>query len=526
VLNSRALTAAATAALTLAAFALWYEPPPAAVEAARPPPVEACAPGELPVMAAVDPSPLVGERTEVASAPSSAVVQRRALPPIRAHVHLRGVLREAHDLGADLDLQLRPLAAPEPANDEDATGQRRPALGQMALDIGSGSFAHELPAEWQLPEDDARDGALGSADEPPGLALHASSDGTLDDDVTELFADPEQVPQLLVLEVRHPNFEPRCYVIAARAGLQRIDAVRLASEPELEIRVDVTLVPRCVVRGQAWARKGGAGAIRIEAWNVQQGHLTGLSAHDSVVGPDDTFELALAPDRRYAIVALADGFVPTTTVVYTIGALDLWIGSLVLDDGEAIDGHVALDEHLFGGKASLFLAPDVYERRDVFGPAGLCWNGAAFIPESVTATTDARGNFELAGLVPGRYRLRLGIDRSHWTEMDPVFDVHAPSSALELRAPLVRVTWEFEYQQRALERHAFRVRGVVHDESEALETDALGRASAWLLEGEPYVLEVPMTSPSTARTSDWTYGKVVPWHRSETFELIAMGWND
>lgn len=449
------------------------------------------------VHAAAADSELERPRTDVPSGPL--VSERIEFDPVRAEVRLRGQLLNAHGLGAELELTLARHIARE--------SQPSPYLE----DFGRERAAPALDFTSQLRELEVSD----------GIELHfaASPDGTIDADVTALFANTLRLPRQLALRVRHENFAEREFVLDLDDGDLPIDAFTLATENEFAIEFRRALEPRCVVRGFAWPRVGPASEVRIEAWTLRHDRPLGLSAYTAVQRPDQPFVLPLELDRGYAIVAIAEGCVPLTQIVATHGALDLWCQPFALDDGVTLQGQVALDLHLFGGDASLFLTPFEDDSRGTHGPSGLRWNGSSFSPELVTASCDSSGNFDVRGLVAGRYALRIGIDRARWTEMDPVYEVWAPAGGLVLTPPLVNLTWRIEHDGAALAGQPFKVLGLAHGNKRAsLSTDRFGYANAWMLSGEPYIVEVPMGS-----RSDWTYGKVVPWNRPDAHELIAMG---
>jgi hypothetical protein len=507
----------AAAAVVAVGVALQVTGPRNEADAAQPLAVEA--------IVADAPPPADGETTppfdpvEVGQRQSVDVV---ALQPIARAVHarvfLRGRLHDSRGLAPDIDLRIRPTFPDDDASTEVIPNDVRAApvpkvraLGQLATGISEGTFSAELERVARLDQND---------DFEETLPFVATVDGSVDRDITQLFSNPRLLPRGLWIEVRHKNFEPRKYFVAPEFNRRVIDSAMLAREGEIVLSFDITLIPRCVVRGQAWSRAGAAASIRIEAWILARGRPAGLHASTAVSSADDIFELPLVPDQRYAIVALCDGLSPLTTVVYTSGALDLWLAPFVLDGGVTISGHVDLGAHLFGSESWLYLTPDGdFDPRDRFGMSGLIWTGSAFQPEVRGTQAAGDGSFALDGLVPGRYRLRVGLDRDWWTEMDPVFVVTAPSSELALRPPLAHVTLQLEQEQLPFVRRELRIRGAGRCSdrvSPTLTTDGLGQSAVWLLPGEPYIVEVPMGR------NDWKYGKVAPWNHSEFVELVSM----
>jgi len=83
------------------------------------------------------------------------------------------------------------------------------------------------------------------------------------------------------------------------------------------------------------------------------------------------------------------------------------------------------------------------------------------------------------------------------------------------------VTLKLELDRGPLIEHELRVHGVGECSARstpAMITDALGRAELWLLPGEQYVVDVPMGERDTR-----SYGKIVPWNRSDVVEVVGMG---
>jgi hypothetical protein len=235
---------------------------------------------------------------------------------------------------------------------------------------------------------------------------------------------------------------------------------------------------------------------------------------------DGTFTLSVRPNASYAVVALADGWLPRTATVYVQDPLGQWIGTLVLDQGVRVQGSISAGRHAFGAAPQLYLSrEDPVLRRDLYGPSGLVWNGSVFLPEMQPVSWRGDGTFDFGGLVPGTYELRFGIDRDWWTVADPVIRVSAPSAALSITPPLARVTLEVTEHGAPARNRAIRLTGMGRNAGRAeIETDRWGRAEYWLFPGEPYVVDVPR--PGGA---DWSYGKVVPWSGGEVLEQIAMG---
>jgi hypothetical protein len=453
--------------------------------------------------------------------PSVAAAELPRLHP-RARVVLRGTLRNSRDRAAEIDLRVRREWSRDIA-----------VLSETALQNWSAALddAESLPPEVRGRVKSTThlgggrtlrgfDNAAGEDSPEQSIHIHAADDGSVDADITTLFEGVLEVPDSIWLEIAHPNFDPAQHAIATAVDGRRITRAMLMHDGEFVLGFDVTLVPRCVVRGSAWASDGQARSIQIEAWELQSDRPTAMRARAVVESSQDVYEFSLTPDRRYAIVAFADELSPATAVVFASGALDLWMSPFVLEAGVAIAGRVDLGEHVFGNDVWLSLAPDYpIDPHLRFGSSGLIWTGVSAQTEARNAHAGDDGAFAFEGLAPGRYRLRIGIERDWWTEMDPVFVVYAPSTDLVLVPQLTRVTLHVEQGRRAFAHRDLRLRGAGRNGkhvSPMLKTDGFGQAAVWLLPGEPYIVDVPMGK------HDWSYGKVTSWYRSENVERISM----
>jgi hypothetical protein len=461
----------------------------------------------LAVLASAPPAP----RVEVAAG-----ALRDPELPVRAHVVVRGELRGARGRGEELELRLFAYDLRELA--EVAALEQDPRLPGA------------VPGSWPRPGGGPERVDLAPAfhqarrlvDEI-GVSALAGREGAFARDVTDLVASARELPDGLLLTVRHENFRPVDLWIPLEERGRALDRERLSEAGEIELRVQVELDAVCLLRGEAWCFDA-EGEVQVEVWSLAGGVPSALvgaaRAGAAANGGERRWAVAVPPGGRYAVVALAEGYLPQTVIVPTWDQLDLWLGSIVLDRGVAIRGALDVARHSFGSSVALFLAREgPVIRRGRHGPHDLVWTGSSFEPEvQATRRTDG-GRFEFTGLVPGAYRLRMGIDREWWTEMDPVIDLRAPAEALWIEAPLARVTLAIEQDGAPVAGRRIVLAGVGRSGGSAeLVTDAAGRAEAWLFPGEPYVVHV-----SRPQGADWSYGKVVPWERRDVVERIVMG---
>jgi hypothetical protein len=489
-------------------------------------PLKLAAPAEAAAEAPIAPPPVASEREVVDNAP-------------RARVMLRGQLKGARGLGAELQV----FATPDFA-DNDSGGSTR---GVIFTDGNDDPWAARAVAPTPFPNNpelapsiasgyaplfgspdsltlDPRDASvhrnLRTLASSPTLALNARADGTVDADLSVFFANPLAIPQQIALRISHANFTTQQITILCRtADGHDIDRAALRRTGELVIPFGGDLMPVYVARGQAALCDGGSEQVHVAAWQLVDGRPRVSAGWTAIAAGSGSFALRLEPDHDYAIVACAPDTAPQTRFVTTVGDLNIDVPTFQLERGVSISGRVDLGRHSFGGAAWLCAAD--YSNPLLLDVAGteLAWNGAAFERRTCSAQAGPDGTFTLSGLARGRYSLRLGTTRT-WAPADATFQAYAPSSDIVLAPPLVHVTLKLELERAPLPEHELRVHGVGECSARAtpvMISDVLGRAELWLLPGEQYVVDVPMSERDTR-----SYGKIVPWNRGEVVEVVSM----
>ena len=473
---------------------------------------------------------------ELAAASEREVVD--AMP--RARVILRGQLSGARGLGAGFQLYAWPVYAESEGSRRDGTVfeySDDPWSSRLAApSLAPTPFPSnpELPRsgpptyspKFQGADSLAPDAREDAARRPRSLvsfislAISARADGTVDADITPLFANHQAIPQQISLRVAHPNFATQDISFPCRTlDGQAFDHAALQRSGELVVPFELTLTPLYTVRGQAALCDGSAEQVHVSAWPLVDGRPRVSSGWTAFAAGSGTFALKLDPDRDYAIVACAEDTAPQTQFVRTEGDLEITLPAFQLERGVSISGRVDLARHSFGGAAWLCAADTASGQMLEVAGTELVWNGVAFERRTCSAQAGPDGSFTLAGLSRGRYSLRLGTTRT-WAPADTTFQAYAPSSDIVLAPPLVHVTLKLELDHGPLAEHELRVHGVGECAARAtpvLKSDALGRAELWLLPGEQYMVEVPMSERDTR-----SYGKIVPWNRGEVVELVSM----
>lgn len=477
----------------------------------------------------------------------------------RARVVLRGELRGTHGLGGEMRVSVGPI---------DVRGDERTLHDLLAMRDG-GAWTQDVldsinlpPPPFPSPSGSRISGAVTTSDAagtiefgaaggeerytihtgdqhvtfttrsgfPVGfphpdktLSIEPAADGTIAVDVTAFFADSQHLPKKLLLSSEHANFvDERIYIDCRTADGQAIDRALLSQPGEVAIAFGADLQPRYIVRGQAALCDGVSEQVTVAAWKLSDDGRPAIPAgHTDIFSTGGRFTFHLERDSDYAITAFAADSAPRTQFFRTDGELNIELPTFLLERGAAIAGRVDLARHSFGASASVtaVAAQDPSQRERVSSP-DLWWNGAEFERRGGSAQAESDGSFRISGLAPGRYKLRLAIARD-WAPADVTFDAYAPSSDLVLAPRLVHVTLQLELDHAALAQHQVRARSVGDSNGRGtpmLTTDDEGRASLWLMPGEQYLVEVPMSERDTR-----TYGKIVPWNGNEVTELVQMG---
>ncbi len=327
-------------------------------------------------------------------------------------------LGEARDARADV----------EPA-DADATGAPGWYLVGSVSGLSPGSDPSEVVLNVFCHDVD------GPAD-PAAAGAH--EDGSFDVDLGDLLSLPGRPSRDLFVSANHP-----LHLVANAIVHVEADALERGREQRVELPIDLTLQPAAGVDGRVRPPAGWAlDAFEVGLFAVGEDGEPALEPLRSTpLEPDGRFEFRKRRPGRHVVVATAEGLAPAVL------ALELRAGEIVdagtlepAAGGATLAGTVVLPPGAprAGCRVrarSLELTAD--EHDELW--RGLQWSdGAARVREQL-ATTDETGAFELTGLTPGEYEVRLvGVD--HTLIAEPTVLATAPAEGLLLGEDLGRIT--------------------------------------------------------------------------------------
>jgi hypothetical protein len=295
--------------------------------------------------------------------------------------------------------------------------------------------------------------------------------------VAERDADP-RVDEL-ELTVDHPLHLLETTRIPLSSGMER-------ESGQTVYEVSVRLVPACVIHGRLTREDGTPVANGlVGALMLEEGFPVEDVAGAVACAADGAFELRLGASGPHALASFEDGMRPTTTHVEALVGTRVDVGTLVLEAGHAITGHVLRMGHPATG-ASISSTPprwrtaapqdaidrgmrvNVYEGRtfatstrsvhllwltptttykSLLGPR----RGGRFELNTQRLDVDEDGAFEIGGLGSLEYLLRLGdmaeanASVGDWgsTRQDGMVYINGGKPALAVRAPEHGVVLDF-----------------------------------------------------------------------------------
>jgi hypothetical protein len=303
----------------------------------------------------------------------------------------------------------------EGITDEDA---REATVTVAGVDAGA-EWPSELRDSWPC------QGLSSEFDLDPFLASVAVRDGDLPIHELEITVD-------------HPLHVVETHRIPLSSGVELVSG-------QIVYEVSVRLVPAFVIHGQL-AREDGTPAASglVGILLLEEGFPIEDIAHGVECAADGAFELRGPASGPHALVSYEEGRRPTTTHVEALVGTRVDVGTLVVDPGHAITGHVLRRGRPMGG-TSVYATPprwmtaaapeaiasgmhgSVYEGRSVTTPARsvrLLWltptttftnmttrgsrRGGRFELTRQWEGVDENGAFAFGALGSGEYLLRMG----------------------------------------------------------------------------------------------------------------------
>lgn len=275
------------------------------------------------------------------------------------------------------------------------------------------------------------------------IDARTGEDGTYEVGVGALFDVEDELPLILIVQAEHPRFMPGSVRIPI-TGRDRTGAGRVYTG-------DVELRSAAVLRGQLLHEDGSPvtnGWVRIlrlidgtvrQPEGVQESTPTDSEGRFRLAHSEDDAEMVL--------FANAPGLLPATRTVQLHTDRTTELDPIVLGRGHAISGwlrvrgeplagmQVRCQRHWKDGSRSVIVG-----RRS----AAVLWKDGVVTPQEKITTTDENGRFELTGLTPHEWHVRLhhgGSISVHWDlirdGLKPKFTAPAKDVVIDLDGVLV-----------------------------------------------------------------------------------------
>ncbi|MEO6708895.1 MAG: sigma factor-like helix-turn-helix DNA-binding protein, partial [Planctomycetota bacterium] len=270
-----------------------------------------------------------------------------------------------------------------------------------------------------------------------------AADGSFELEVSRLLAAarPGRPIEELVLEAEHPRYVHTVVHVPLLTGRAASDA-RDPTESGYTADVEMARAGLVSGRGELSDAAPAAGASAL-LFALADGLPLEPAVDRVVCAADGSFELRARQDGDHAIVLIQGGLRPVTRVASLTPGFSSPLGTLVLDEGAAIDGQ-AFHMDLPMRKGAMVSANATREGTPyAFDRTRFLWRAGAFERSGSIVETDADGRFRVSGLAPGPYKLgvsraapegapasqrRLVLSTAAWTAVD------APASRVEIHA--------------------------------------------------------------------------------------------
>lgn len=329
-------------------------------------------------------------------------------------------------------------ALPVPAQDEPPAAE--PGIWSLVGNVEGPPSGDPLPLELEL--------RSAYRQTEPRLRWTAMPGEPVLRDLGELFDSDEPRPEVLILDVGHPNFLPARVTLEPDRDERRRGIVE---RRPVEFAFDVSLrSATCIATGRI-VDANGAPLAEKRPWVAlvpfdERGAVAGAPTDRCVCDGDGRYRLRADRDGPYGVVAYlpprerdARPFRPAFELFDTGGRAEVELPTLRVDRGVAIAGTLEL------GASTQAEGTTVEARwlRENTVPAveGLAWDGSRFANSAVQVRVGEGGRFTLAGLERAEYELtaRLGVSTVHlprehrWTQAR----ISAPAAGVLLGAEVV-----------------------------------------------------------------------------------------
>ena len=211
---------------------------------------------------------------------------------------------------------------------------------------------------------------------------------------------------------------------------------------------------------------------------------------------DGRYRLRTGSEGALVVVAMEEGRVPAAARVEAFVGRETEAAPLVLARGEAIAGRVTVNGNAPSQQAVLEAAPRI--EGHLFWHGAVLWVDPSVHVGEALGFADDRGNYRIAGLVPGAYRVSLSMMGQGGAEVSASAgerDVNAPATGVDfdLASSTLLLRFAAEDDEVSSPRYRLRITGkkstnisttrpdpirvhVIPDTEYRIELDAAGRS--------------------------------------------------
>jgi len=267
------------------------------------------------------------------------------------------------------------------------------------------------------------------------LETYARADGNFEVDVTRLLQSPTRkgVARNLIVTVEHPHLALATEKVKLGLG------ERVYREGWIEINALIHMPnSRATLLGQAWTADGAAVTIEVAAVSSAGDDREEFDKGGAKVKKDHSFTLDVEVPGEFAVVALADGYRPSTRLVKVTEPGEISVAPLVLDHGHTISGRVQLGPRSAFTGATIAAQPaGSFTRVQVAGKSLASFDDG-FEWASRSTHVDASGYYELSELGPRAYAVSTSGVQGAYLGRVKSREFTAPCSGADLTLGAVR----------------------------------------------------------------------------------------